>query len=236
MYISYLLSGLLLGIFSSFHCVGMCGAIAFSLPIQTQSPSSKIISFGLYHLGRMTMYTLLGIFFGAVGRHVFIGGLQQWLSIVLGVMVVLFVFAFYKKSVLVAKIPLLSNLYIWVQRLLINTLHRKSSFAMFVVGLLNALLPCGMVYLAIAGALTSSNMFAAGLFMLAFGVGTVPLMLLVSYLGVLIPISFRNQLKKAVPIAVFLVGIFLIVRGLNLNLPYLSPNISPLYQQASSCH
>ncbi|TAE12978.1 MAG: sulfite exporter TauE/SafE family protein [Bacteroidetes bacterium] len=236
MYTSYLLSGLLLGIFSSFHCVGMCGAIAFSLPVHTQQPISKLLSLGLYHLGRVTMYAVLGIFFGAVGRHVFIGGLQQWLSILLGVFVLIFVLVFYKRSVLVGGFPLIGNLYNWVQKVLILTLQRKSSFAMLLVGLLNALLPCGMVYLAVAGALTSNNTFAAGLFMFAFGVGTIPLMLVVSYLGLLIPISFRNNLKKAMPYAMFIVGVVLIVRGLQLNIPYLSPSISPISTQAVSCH
>jgi sulfite exporter TauE/SafE len=62
--------------------------------------------------------------------------------------------------------------------------------------------------------------------MIAFGLGTFPAMFLLSYFGFLIHISTRNTIKKAVPYVVALMGILLIVRGLGLGIPYLSPGLS----------
>lgn len=236
MYLSYLFSGLLLGILSSFHCVGMCGAIAASLPIGEQAAKSKLRLFILYHLGRVGMYTLLGLFFGVVGRQFFIGGIQQWLSIVLGCSIVVFVLVFHQKKFMASQFPVIGSLYKWVQNSLVKALQLRGGLAMLTIGLLNALLPCGMVYLAIAGALTSTSFWGAGIFMFGFGLGTIPLMLWVSYMGSWVNLSVRNQLKKAMPYAMLLVGVLLIFRGLNLDIPYISPSISPVSSGAVSCH
>jgi hypothetical protein len=106
----------------------------------------------------------------------------------------------------------------------------------FIIGLLNGLLPCGMVYFALAGALASGSVMQGVVFMVMFGLGTIPLMLLVSYLGIFINVAVRNTIKKIVPYFMLIMGVLFILRGLNLNIPYVSPVIENSINKVIPCH
>ena len=93
-----------------------------------------------------------------------------------------------------------------------------------------------MVYFALAAALSTGNILQSVLFMIFFGLGTVPLMILVSYFGLFINISLRNTIKKAMPIFMFCIGVLFVFRGLNLNIPYISPTIDNNAARTMSCH
>ena len=97
---------------------------------------------------------------------------------------------------------------------------------LFLIGLLNGLLPCGLVYMAVAGALATGNIIYSSLFMACFGLGTLPAMLAMSFAGNFITLSSRNTIKKLVPYIVGIMGILLILRGLNLDIPYISPALA----------
>ena len=84
-------SALIFGLLGSFHCVGMCGPIAFMLPIDRTNSYKKIIQIFTYHLGRILAYSLIGLFFGLVGKSLYIFGIQQQLSIAIGVLMILVV-------------------------------------------------------------------------------------------------------------------------------------------------
>jgi sulfite exporter TauE/SafE len=111
-------------------------------------------------------------------------------------------------------------------------LRRHSFTSLLVLGLLNGLLPCGLVYVACAGATATGGLFSGAAYMAAFGLGTVPMMLGISVSGRLIPLSLRLQLRKAIPVSVFLLASLLILRGLSLGIPYVSPDLS----SPSCCH
>jgi sulfite exporter TauE/SafE len=210
------------GFLGSFHCVGMCGAIALSLPYRSWS--------GLlaYHLGKSLTYAFLGLLFGLMGRGLYLAGLQQTLSVLSGVLMIAFVLL---PQVRWAKMTWLANT---VKQLLVPFFKRKGLGATFMIGLLNGFLPCGLVYAAIFTAIASADAFWGSANMFAFGVGTMPLMLLLSKSPDFLSLQLRKKLFQFIPYFVVLVGILLILRGLNLGIPYLSPHFAPYI--INCCH
>ena len=124
----------------------------------------------------------------------------------------------------------------FIQQLLSSFINNSSPGSVFLLGVANGLLPCGLVYLAIAGALGTGSIDGAAFFMASFGLGTFPAMFALSYFGFFINISIRNTIKKTVPWFVAVMGVLLIIRGMGLNIPYLSPVIIKTQQQAILCH
>jgi len=104
------------------------------------------------------------------------------------------------------------------------------------IGVANGFLPCGMVYLAIAGALGTGSIKGGIFFMMLFGIGTIPLMLAVTWFGLVVNINIRNTVRKITPFFIALIGILLILRGLNLNIPYLSPLLESMSGKIVPCH
>lgn len=228
-------AGLLLGAVSSFHCVGMCGPLALSLPVQHLPGRQQIAASFLYHAGRVLTYTTLGALFGWAGRRFYIAGFQQGLSITLGIVILLLAIATYFMNRSVSPK--------WIRRFHTQVLNWMSSllqapnlFHCLLLGMANGLLPCGMVYLAIAGALGTAGIGESMLFMAAFGLGTLPTMLALSYFGVQIKLSVRQQMKKAIPYFVTAMALLLILRGLNLGIPFVSPVMEDAPKAVISCH
>src|SRR5436190_13253892 len=91
--ITLLVSGLTLGFFGSFHCVGMCGPIALALPVGRSKGIRKLTLILLYNLGRMSTYGIFGAFAGALGTGLAIAGYQQSLSIFAGSILLVIVLA-----------------------------------------------------------------------------------------------------------------------------------------------
>jgi len=230
------LSAFLLGLISSFHCVGMCGPLAMSVPVQHLPTTQKSLSILLYHLGRIVTYSLLGLLFGILGRHIFIAGIQQKASIVLG-SIILFVVIYQRlfgKSFNPPFIqPFTDKLYS-----IIRVLWGKHSISgTYLLGMANGLLPCGMVYFAIAGALSSVSVQDSIVFMFLFGVGTLPLMLSVHFTGTsLLSFTVRSKVRKLVPFFLATLGVLLILRGLNLGIPFISPQLAAETGTAIPCH
>ncbi len=217
-----IISGFLLGIVSSFHCVGMCGPIALSLPVYYLPPRQKLIGILLYHSGRILLYALLGLFFGFVGRQFFLAGLQQYFSIALGCIILLILL----QSTIGRKfihLKFMDQFQGKLQNIIAIYIQKKQLYGMLILGMANGLLPCGMVYLAITGALAAGNLIGGVAFMAFFGIGTFPAMFLLTYFGSFISLNVRNNMKKAIPFFVATMAILLILRGLNLNIPMISP-------------
>ncbi len=216
-----LYSALLLGLMGSFHCVGMCGPIAISLPLRGKNQFQKISGGVLYNIGRTLTYGLMGAVFGLIGEGFELMGFQQWISIAMGALMVLSILtpSLFRNLNTGKNIPF-SN----AVRRGIQTLFAKRSFGgLFFIGVLNGLLPCGLVYMAIAGAIGTGSFVLGVLYMVLFGLGTLPMMLFITVLGNLISLSVRNKINKIIPYLVVVVGLIFILRGLSLGIPYLSP-------------
>jgi len=231
-----LISALALGLFSSFHCVGMCGAIAFSLPVGHLPPSKKTAGILLYNLGRVTTYSTIGFLFGLIGSRLYIAGLQQWFSIIAGIVIILAVLQYMFKKPLM-HLPGFNKVQLVIQDIIGKFLRSKSLSELFLLGMANGLLPCGLVYFAVIGAVATGSTFNAVAFMALFGFGTLPAMFLFSYFGVSINVSVRNKMKKAVPYFLTIMGMLLILRGLGLDIPYVSPVLPHVaHTEVIDCH
>lgn len=231
----FVLAALSIGFVGSLHCIGMCGPIALALPVYGQGTFKKVAGPLLYNTGRMVTYGLLGMLFGLVGKGFVIGGYQQLLSIVLGVLILVAMLlpAGIKSKLGMTKIiaPFISKL----KSLLGTFLKQRTAGSFFVIGLLNGLLPCGLVYLAIAGAIATGDIVNSGLFMVVFGLGTVPALLFIAVAKGMISVTVRNKITKAIPVFTVVMACLLILRGLDLGIPYLSPELSKTDCTKHSC-
>lgn len=232
-----LIAALFLGIISSLHCIGMCGPIALLLPVDRANTSRKALQILLYHLGRLTAYGVLGFVFGLLGRGFYLAGLQQQLSIVVGILMIAIalipekVFARYNFSQPVYRAIAAVKSHLGQQ------FKRKSPDALFTIGLLNGFLPCGMVYAALFGALAMPRLTESVGYMLLYGLGTIPLMSLVVYAQSWITVPVRQRLQQLIPVVAVGIGVLFIVRGMGLGIPYLSPTTTSLWVQAqANCH
>ncbi len=232
-----LFSALLFGLISSLHCIGMCGPIAMMLPVNGSNPTQKVLQIIIYHLGRISAYASLGLIFGLLGRGFYMAGIQQQLSIAVGILMIVIVVVpekeFMKYNFSKPVYRLLSK----VKNHLGNQFKRKSPDALFTIGLLNGFLPCGLVYAALFGAIAMQNLTLSISYMILYGIGTIPMMSAVVYLSNLISIPVRNKLQKIIPIVAVFIGIMFIFRGLGLDIAYISPSDTNLFVKANaSCH
>ena len=233
-----ILAAFFVGLVGSLHCIGMCGPIAIALPVPDSANLSFFTGRILYNLGRVVTYAFLGAILGLVGSKIALAGAQQVVSIVLGVVIIIAVLLpqkyknFFAQHPVIQKLahPLKSN---------IGVLFSKGTFsAMFLIGILNGFLPCGLVYVALAGAIASGDAFSGAAVMILFGLGTVPVMFAASVFGKFINIGIRTKIRKAVPILAIILGVIFILRGMNLGIPMLSPKVSAHTEVSSEmeCH
>lgn len=222
----FLLAAFTIGLLGSFHCIGMCGPIALALPLAKESTFKRIAGGFIYNLGRVVTYSLLGVVFGMLGKGFVIAGYQQVLSIALGVLVLLALFipqlSKHVSPVSTFMFPIVAKVKYWLSKLFSKT----SYSSLFSIGLLNALLPCGLVYVGIAGAIATGSPVNGAMFMAMFGLGTLPAMLSVSFAAKYISLGVRNKIRRVVPVFVATMALLLILRGLNLGIPYISPELS----------
>ncbi len=232
-----LYTALLFGLLSSFHCIGMCGPIALMLPLDRNNQAKKVTQIITYHLGRLIAYALIGFVFGMLGKGFLLAGLQQKTSIILGIAIILVVvipekvlanFNFSK--------PIFKMISV-VKSALGTQFKNKSYQSLFTIGLLNGFLPCGMVYVALFGAVAMQSPTLGVVYMIMFGLGTIPLMSSLVYLKNFMTISLRNKIQKAIPYVAVFIGTLFILRGLGLDIPYISPSNTSLFvQQQPNCH
>ena len=224
----FFLAALSLGFLGSFHCVGMCGPIALTIPVKRSSKLSVFAGSLIYNAGRVTTYAFLGTLFGLLGQGFAMAGWQSFLSLTLGSLILIFLF--------VPKIKFIKHsngiLMMFLGKIKSNISQlfgQNTKEALFFIGVLNGLLPCGLVYLGIAGSIATGNAFTGALFMVGFGLGTIPAMMTLTVIRDFISIKFRENVRKAVPVFVGIMALLLILRGLNLGIPYVSPEakVSP---------
>lgn len=230
------ITGFTLGAAGSLHCIGMCGPLSLALPVHHFSKTGKMAALLLYQFGRILTYTVIGLFFGLAGRMIYVAGYQQLFSIIMGSLILLLALLYFlHKSHF--RVPFLNRFYQGVQQLIIRVLKSSTSLLSFLLlGMANGLLPCGMVYIALATSLSFSGLEESAGFMAAFGAGTLPAMMLVGYAGMMIRPELRSGFRKLVPVFITLMGVILILRGLNLGIPYLSPELPHSPGGSIDCH
>ena len=236
--IALFITALVMGGIGSLHCVGMCGPLALSLPVATTNNAAKLLYTLLYNLGRIVTYAALGAVVGLVGASIALAGFQQGLSVFLGIVIIVFL-VWPRRQWAIMTNSKLQYFFSGIRQRLGNLFLKKNYKSVFFIGLLNGLLPCGLVYMAIAGALATASVLKSSLFMAAFGLGTLPLMWSISFFGSYITVQSRVTIRKAYPYLLFGMACLLIIRGLGLGIPFLSPdfgNGGPDMNATIECH
>jgi sulfite exporter TauE/SafE len=219
----FLIAAISLGFLGSFHCIGMCGPIAMSIPVKRTFFFSIITGALIYNAGRIITYACLGLLFGILGKGFTLAGWQSFLSIGLGIGILLLLFI-----PNLSLVPVRVGFFVgWIGRLKLEIrrlfgMHTLRS--LFIIGMLNGLLPCGLVYLGIIGAVATGDALKGTFFMVGFGIGTLPAMLSMTFIRDYISVRFRNRIKKMVPVVITAMAVLLILRGMNLGIPYVSPS------------
>ncbi|HMD00496.1 MAG TPA: sulfite exporter TauE/SafE family protein, partial [Ferruginibacter sp.] len=217
-------AAMVMGMLGSLHCVGMCGPLVLSLPVNSDKLYVRFIASLLYNVGRITTYSLIGLFIGAIGQSFAMFGFQQWLSIGLGISI-LFYLVIGKRIMRRSAVVANGNFLFRLRRSLAALYNKRNLSSLFLAGVLNGFLPCGLVYLALAGAAATGNIYSASLFMAAFGFGTLPLMWAVGFFGHCLSGSLRTKLRSVLPFVTAFVACILILRGIGLGIPYVSPKL-----------
>lgn len=221
----------------SLHCIGMCGPIAFMLPVDRKNNTKKFGQIFIYHFGRLLAYGIIGLIFGLLGKGLYVFGIQQNLSIAIGALMILIVLI---PQQTFGKYNLSKPLYRIISKVknrLGQELKKKSPDTFLTIGFLNGFLPCGLVYMALFGAIAMGNAWLGSLYMVLFGLGTIPLMTSAVYFSGILKGGLRRKVQKAIPVFVVIVGALFILRGLGLGIPYVSP--APVAEVVSSeieCH
>lgn len=217
-------SAFVMGLAGSLHCIGMCGPLALSLPASHKSSLSRISGALIYNSGRILSYMGMGLLFGSLGNLMIATRWQGGLSIALGMIILLYLL-FPKKYFHFSTATILSKPFVLLRQQLGKLFQSKKLSSLFFIGILNGFLPCGLVYLALTSSIISSSTVNGGMFMLFFGLGTFPLMFATVLMGNYLNQSIRQKIHKAVPVLLFFMAMLLILRGMNLGIPFVSPEL-----------
>jgi len=226
-------SALAFGFLGGVHCLGMCGPIAFALPVNRENKLKGTFQSLVYQFGRLITYSIMGLIFGTLGKGFSLAGVQQYLSIAMGVMMIIVVLWPSQK---IGSVGITGFVYKHIGKLkskLGELLKKRDTKTLFVIGILNGALPCGLVYMALIGAVATGNSIEGGIYMFIFGVGTIPFMFAATLIGNFMSIGIRNKVQKIIPVFVVIIGLLFILRGLGLGIPMLSPPDKKLHIQES---
>ena len=229
-----LLAAFITGLVGSLHCLGMCGPIALALPRKSSALAVILPGRLLYNMGRVMTYTLLGGLAGLIGHSAQLAGFQQSLSIILGIALLLLALFSVNAEKRFFSIPAVERGMGKLRAQLGKYFGNPAPGNFLAIGLLNGLLPCGFVYLALAGALAQGHVVDSMTFMAFFGLGTIPMMLGISVLGGKMPQALKSKVRPFLTAFAVAFALLLIVRGLGLGIPYISP-ATPSVEVAEGC-
>ena len=209
------------GLVTSLHCTLMCAplqAVVLGKWLGGRSPGRLL----LYHSGRILTYVAMGVLIGLIGNSIGIQTWQKEFSLLAGLSLLLGYF-----TVRLLRWDQRINGFItpWLIRLQSRNYQRKNRWRFLIGGSINGLLPCGMVYAALIPAAATGYPDMAGLAMAMFGLGTLPLLIGLNLTSNRFFSAYPGLFSKLIPISVVFVSAILILRGMELGIPYLSPEL-----------
>jgi len=208
-----------MGLMSSFHCIGMCGPIALALPIQKGNKFQKFSGLSVYNGGRTLTYAVLGLILGSVGSSLSWIGYLRYLSIFSGIIMLAYVLWPAHLDSYFHPPKFWQKFIQHVKKHMAEMLRSRKLQSWFLLGILNGLLPCGLVYMALISSVATGIAVDGGLYMLMFGIGTLPAMMAVGFFKQWFTVSLRTRMRKLTPVILVAAGILLIARGLLIQHP-----------------
>ncbi len=225
----------MLGLLGSLHCLGMCGPIAIALP-GSNGKLHLFISRLMYNIGRILTYVLLGYVAGMVGKTIAFAGWQNALSIAMGILIIAAIVIPRKFVTHLFPSRLFGVVGARFSTIWKGVFGRGTISSLLAVGILNGFLPCGLVYVALAASMSTGGVFDSLMYMALFGLGTVPAMLTISLMGQIIGAKTRLRLSRLVPVGAVVLACLLILRGMSLGIPYVSPSNTETAATEQTCH
>lgn len=224
------------GLMGSFHCLGMCGPIAIAIPHKSETKAGVVAESLVYNFGRVLTYSLLGVLIGFVGEALSFDKYQETVSIVVGSVLLVSLLIPKKHLSAINGSLVVGKALNRFKNLFRSFLASKSRASLFVLGLLNGLLPCGLVYFALVAAFAQSTVFETAVYMAFFGIGTIPMMAAVYIAKDFMPLNFRKRMVKFIPYGIAVVAVMMILRGMSLGIPYISPVLpDKVVKEAPEC-
>lgn len=220
------------GLAGSLHCAGMCGPLVLALPPLLGRTGAQFAGKLACNAGRIGTYAILGLLFGLFGQLLGLAGFQRWVSLAAGAAILLSLLALPLRGAtnLIAR-PVNS-----LKFALGKLLKARSLPAQFGCGALNGLLPCGLVYVAAAAAAATGDALGGLQYMTLFGLGTLPMMLAMALAGQKLQLVLRFKLQRLLSVSLAILGALLLLRGMALGIPYLSPKLPAQSGAATCCH
>lgn len=210
------LSALLIGFLGSFHCVAMCGPIALALSGGSENNAKYLLGRSIYNLGRIFTYGVIGLIAGMLGHTLLMAGFQKSISIAIGVFMIISVITVYYLPMKSGTNVVSLKINTFIKKVFSGVIKKKNTTSLLIAGMANGVLPCGFVYIALAGAAATQDPFSGGGYMIMFGLGTFPAMMAVSAFGKVAGLRARAFLVKAAPVLMIVLGIIFIYRGYNM--------------------
>ncbi len=226
----------LIGFMGSLHCLGMCGPIAISIPVNSKKQIPFLINRLLYNFGRLFTYGILGAIFGLFGFGIYLADKQQVISIAIGVGILIVLVLSYFNKGFFNKFDPLSKLAASVKKSFKHLFKKRGNLTSFLIGAVNGLLPCGLVYMALASSIVTASVLDGILFMVVFGLGTFPMMLFVSFSKSIWKNKITMNFNRLIPVFMLVMALLFIARGMNLGIPYLSPQLRSNNPQDTSTY
>ncbi|MFY0591105.1 sulfite exporter TauE/SafE family protein [Roseivirga sp.] len=211
------------GFLGSLHCLGMCAPLLWAMPEDKAKRSVWWRNKLLYNFGRILTYGLLGLMIGLVGEGISFIGWQQHLSWITGVVLILGLSLTIWEHKLIFFKSFSVRINEFVRKGVSKSFRKHNAKSQFIFGLFNGLLPCGLVYMALIASLSMETIGGSILYMVLFGLGTIPMMIGAAILKQSIKSMKGFSFNKFYPKIVFTIALLLIIRGMNLGIPYLSP-------------
>lgn len=198
------------------HCYAMCGGIVLAYSQNLQYPLfRRIVLHCLYNLGRITTYVIIGVVCAYLGMRLSVSdSARGGIFIILGFFMLLFGIGYLSVPKIIYFLePNIGNIGIFKKALSL-VIKSKSPLKIYFLGLLNGMLPCGIVYFFAMNAAVSGSILKASKIMLIFGFGTmIPMIILGIFSSILAVTRFKNIFMKFSSLLIILFGIYTILKG-----------------------
>lgn len=206
-----------MGLGSALHCAAMCGPVMVATSAWFNKNKSLKRGLFLQLSGKTVTYVVIGVVFGFIGKLISFTVFQERLMLVAGLVLVFLSLQGWFNIIAYSKLS--KGITQWIGTK-IGALMNYS----FIIGLLHGLIPCGLVYAAGIASLASHSVWHGGLFMLGFGLGSLPVLIAIAMGAKKLVALFKGR-KWLQHIPSLCLGILFFVKGLGLDIPYISPKV-----------
>ena len=201
------------------HCIGMCGGFILTYTTAKIKPQQTKLSQGTYHflynIGRVCSYTLLGALFGYFGSLWDVTPLSRAiLFAVAGFLMVLMGLSFAGKLKFLSRIEYPISKHAWFKKVFTSQLNSVSPKSFFMLGMLNGLVPCGLVYTMLVTATTTESLLLGAMVMFIFGIFTIPALFSFAFIiGLFSQNRFRQTMIQLASITIIIFGFWTLFKA-----------------------